>query len=396
MLPYLSLLSIQGLPTPSSLGCYITLNGQLCDILTPLDHCSNTEPVPLPPKGDLALIIRAMGQGAVAWVHISLELIPVDQEVWLPLGREEKPLETLPQAVAMPRLAVTLGQTSRSRLRVCPYIGETYSYETKVHLQTYLVKDLAKEVYALRQQVLTLKHQETAWKQALKSAHNQAKLSLEHCFQRESSLHQALNSLQRELQDAKQTCMILEAGKRELESKLLACEAEEERVKGECILLKGELDRKTVTGSRGTGWMGQAVQEYFTGQGERLETEGEEFRWGQERVEVSFHDGMLVVHDKEGIWPIKEFVKKRKEGKPRELQIAPTFPAIRSLLSPIREQGKCGQGNESPNSTFRTEINEIIQAIEYDPPNPQPPDTGIIAPRLKPLHLQSPLRTKLS
>lgn len=390
MLPYLSLLSIQGLPTPSSLGCYITLNGQLCDILTPLDPCSNTEPVLLPSKGDLALIIRAMGQGAVAWVCISLELIPVDQEVWLPLGREEKPLETLPQTVAIPRIAVTLGQTNRSRLRVYPYIGETYSYQAKVHLQTYLVKDLAKEVYALRQQVLTLKHQETAWKQTLKAAQTQAKLSLEHCFQRESSLRQALDTLQRELQDVKQTCMSLEAGKRELESKLLACEAEKERVKGECLLLQGALERKTVEGSRGTGWVVQAVQEYFTGQGERLENEGEQFRWGYEKVEVAFQDGILVVQDKEGIWPIKEFVRRKKEGKPRELHIAPSFPAIRSLLSPIREQGKCGMGNESPNSTFRTEINEIIQAIEYD----TPADTGIIAPRLKPLH--SPLRPKLS
>lgn len=394
MLPYLSLLSIQGLPDPSSLGLYITLNGRLCDVLTPLDHCSETEPVALSPKGDLALIIRSMGQGALVWVRVSVELIPVDQEVWLPLGREQQPLATLPQSASVPRLAITVGQTNRSRLRSCPYIGDSYSYEAKVQLQSYLVKDLAKEVYTLRHQVLALQDQETAWRQTIHTARNEAQISLSRCGQRETTLHEVLNALQREVQALKQTCMALEAEKRELESRLLASEAEKDRIKGECMLLKGAVD-KAAAHEQDTDWVGLAVDEYFKGQRERLEREGRGFRWGKERVEVGFSEGLLVVRSQQGTYPMKEFVRSRKEGNSTELQIAPTFPVVRSLLSPIRSPGQPGPGSESPNSTFRTEINDIMQAIEA-PGTQAETDRGVIAPRLKPLRLLSPLRSKLS
>jgi len=395
MLPYLSLLSIQGLPDPSSLGLYVTLNGRLCDVLTPLDHCSQTEPVPLSSKGDLALIVRSMGQGTVAWVYVALELIPVDQEVWLPLSKDQKPLLALPQTVSVPRLAVTVGQTTRSRLRICPYVGESYSYEAKVQLQSYLVKDLAKEVNALRHQVLALQDREKVWKQTIKADRTMVRLSLAQCEKREHALHEVMDGLQREVQALKQACRTLEAEKTELESRFVASEVEKERIRGEFVLLKGTLDRKVASIEKERGWVSLAVDDYFKGQRERLQREGNSYRWGKERVEVDFSEGLLVVRNQHGTWPIKEFARARKEA--NSLPMPPAFPAVRSLLSPIRSPGQPGPGSESPNSTFRTEIIDIMQAIDQETTKTQTEtDLGVIAPRLKPLRLLSPLRSKLS
>ena len=370
MFPYLSVLSIQGLSDLSTLGCYVTVNGRLFDVLTPLDHCEATEPVAVYSTGTLALIIRAMGQSAVATVKVQLEAIPVDQEVWLPLSCHPEELKTIPHFVNSPKVAVTLGQTYKSRLRVCPYVGDTFSSSHKYRLQTYLVKDLAKEVTALRSQLLSLHSLQSTWKHTLKAARQSAASVLTQTKHRETALLETLALLQREIQILKQTCLELEADKEQLENKLLTSEAEIERLKAQCALFQRDEKREN--------WVKYAVQDYFKGQKPLLTFQDSEWLWEQEKVEVRFEEGVLTVSDQEGQYPLSDFVRRKASLK------TPAFPVVRTLLSPIENHDKTG--NESPNSTFHSELSDIIQAI-----NEASPD--IPAPRLKSL---SPIRSKLS
>ncbi|OMJ74363.1 hypothetical protein SteCoe_26718 [Stentor coeruleus] len=81
------LLKTEGNWVDSCLGCYISVNNNLVDVITPLNSIHDTNIFDVPPTGLLRIIIKDMGntEGYVASLSIEISLLPSVSGRWLPL-----------------------------------------------------------------------------------------------------------------------------------------------------------------------------------------------------------------------------------------------------------------------------------------------------------------------
>jgi hypothetical protein len=135
----LSVVRTEGLNADlSSLGCYISIDGRLFDVITPLN--SNNEEIvsELPTHGTLRLIVKSMTEQdeVLGSVSVPLSTLPSEGFQWLPLfeNLEEDEISKLPEDVDLPRILLLF--YSRRELSPVPEITEIteYSVEESVSL----------------------------------------------------------------------------------------------------------------------------------------------------------------------------------------------------------------------------------------------------------------------
>lgn len=107
----LHILKVQGVSTDLSIvGCYVSLDGRLYDVITPLGSPAPDSVVLLPSSGQLKLMIKKMSSGddqVIGSVSFSLGLLPcVGGQFWLPLFEsfQEDTVTTLAGESQGPRL----------------------------------------------------------------------------------------------------------------------------------------------------------------------------------------------------------------------------------------------------------------------------------------------------
>ena len=107
----LHILKVQGVNTDLSIvGCYVSLDGRLYDVITPLGSPAPDSVVLLPSSGQLKLMIKKMSSGddqVIGSVSFSLGLLPcVGGQFWLPLFEsfQEDTVTTLAGESQGPRL----------------------------------------------------------------------------------------------------------------------------------------------------------------------------------------------------------------------------------------------------------------------------------------------------
>lgn len=108
-----SVLKVEGLHGDLSLaGCYITIDGRLYDVLTPLSSHIQENMLELPKEGNLRLIMKTMSQGddIQGSVSIPVQLLPESGLQWLPLFEklDEDKLDQIHENVGFPRVLVSL------------------------------------------------------------------------------------------------------------------------------------------------------------------------------------------------------------------------------------------------------------------------------------------------
>ena len=101
----------------SSVGCYISIDGRLYDVLTPLSNPGPDATIKLPETGELRLIIKNMGGNDHVFGSVSLPLDLLPQEptrLWLPLfdHLDGDLLHAIPTDVEPPRVLLVVGNPS--------------------------------------------------------------------------------------------------------------------------------------------------------------------------------------------------------------------------------------------------------------------------------------------
>jgi hypothetical protein len=93
----------------SSVGCYLTIENELIDVISPLSFPSSEKPVRIPTSGRVRLILKNLRESEKRIVSVSFfaDLLPADT-LWLPLFEtlENDFIEALPASVVLPRLQV--------------------------------------------------------------------------------------------------------------------------------------------------------------------------------------------------------------------------------------------------------------------------------------------------
>jgi hypothetical protein len=104
----------------SSLGCYISVNNNLLDVVTPLNNPHEANSIDIPSSGNLRLVIRDMGRsdGYLGSISIPIHLLKPAASLCLPLfdSPNSDILIEIPQEIKSPRiyLAVNTGQSEIS------------------------------------------------------------------------------------------------------------------------------------------------------------------------------------------------------------------------------------------------------------------------------------------
>lgn len=108
----IQLLKTEGNWVQASLGCYISVNNNLIDVITPLNSPHETSTMDLPAEGTLRIVIRDMGKpdGYLASLSISLSLLTISQGLWLPLQEVSlnDAITQLQDEVSSPRVLISI------------------------------------------------------------------------------------------------------------------------------------------------------------------------------------------------------------------------------------------------------------------------------------------------
>ena len=113
-----SIRSVEGISADlSSMGCYLSIDGRLYDVITPLSNPGPDATIKLPVSGELRLIIKNMSGNVQVFgsVSIPLEMLPKDPgRLWLPLFdyMDGDLLHALPLNPEPPRLLLAIGDPS--------------------------------------------------------------------------------------------------------------------------------------------------------------------------------------------------------------------------------------------------------------------------------------------
>ena len=93
-------------------GCYISLDNQLLEVITPLNCPHESPTLDIPPEGTLRLIFKDMGKsdGYIASVSIPLNYFIKSCNLWLPLhsNPNNDTLQTIYAEVSSPRILVNV------------------------------------------------------------------------------------------------------------------------------------------------------------------------------------------------------------------------------------------------------------------------------------------------
>jgi hypothetical protein len=83
----IELIKTEGNWVQTSLGCYISVNTTLLDVITPLNNPHDTASLEVPSEGIMKLVIRDMGKsdGYLASLSLPIALLAPSSGVWLPL-----------------------------------------------------------------------------------------------------------------------------------------------------------------------------------------------------------------------------------------------------------------------------------------------------------------------
>ena len=83
----LQLLKTEASWIQTRIGCYVSLDNQLLDVITPLNSPHESPTLDIPPEGNLKLIFKDMGkiEGYIASVSIPLNLFTKSSNFWIPL-----------------------------------------------------------------------------------------------------------------------------------------------------------------------------------------------------------------------------------------------------------------------------------------------------------------------
>lgn len=156
-----SIRSVEGVCADlSSMGCYLSIDGRLYDVITPLSNPGPDATIKLPLAGELRLIIKNMSGNDQVFgsVSIPLEMLPRDPgRLWLPLFdyMDGDLLHALPLNPEPPRLLLSIGDPSP--LSPVPELTERSSlYEFDFEDQQ---KDITDEGKAGKAKVAELQHQ---------------------------------------------------------------------------------------------------------------------------------------------------------------------------------------------------------------------------------------------
>lgn len=111
----------------TSLGCYVSLDDQVLDVITPINSQHDENKITIPIKGFLKFIVKSMSTDHefVGSICLPVDILPSKGYLWLPLFSDSEPdvLTYLPEESDSPRLLVSLNKTSRA-VEV-PYIDMT-------------------------------------------------------------------------------------------------------------------------------------------------------------------------------------------------------------------------------------------------------------------------------
>ena len=108
----IKLIKTEGNWLQTSLGCYISVNNNLVDVITPLNSPHEIDSIEIPNKGIMKIVIRDMGKsdGFLASLTIPIALLIPTSGVWLPLTTNSN-IDTIFQIideVQMPRIMISV------------------------------------------------------------------------------------------------------------------------------------------------------------------------------------------------------------------------------------------------------------------------------------------------
>jgi hypothetical protein len=140
----------------SSLGCYISLNNELLDVVTPLNSQHESSTLKLPMLGNLKLFVKTMGDSSkfIGNVSLPIEALPTKGYIWLPLlpANSESELAVVPENVTGNRILLAIGnETAEHRISANNMNEEAANAEFALRvneLQTQLREEAATRVVA--------------------------------------------------------------------------------------------------------------------------------------------------------------------------------------------------------------------------------------------------------
>ncbi|CAG9314930.1 unnamed protein product [Blepharisma stoltei] len=94
------------------LGCYISVNGRLCDVITPLTEENEANAVIIPTKGNLRLAVNTMGKPGtfLGSVSCSLDIAKTQGYYWLPLldPTQNDKIDEIPKEISNPKILIAI------------------------------------------------------------------------------------------------------------------------------------------------------------------------------------------------------------------------------------------------------------------------------------------------
>lgn len=435
----LTIQTLEGSGDCSVLGCYVTVDGHLYDIITPLGPETQSDSVDIPRDGLLRLAVRFMGREdrLLGGVAVPISLLREGKEAWLPLRTryESEILTSVPGECKAPRIQVKLGSEAKQELRTrggsmpqlplfdqekaspgphqSAYIQERQ--KMRIQKQTTVIEDLNQQLSDLRLYLSKQTQQETQWRKLYSDTVASAEAAAARFRSREEILSKEMREMEGKVKGLMEENMKLRQELMGKQSEGYQLVEENSVLKAQIVLLDRcqdatpfarensvlrarimELEHQIVAlqgdvkGNSHVRPSFQAVPDSF------LDLALSEFflhrelpiskvstgvySHAQERFLLSFRSGMLVVKTKTGYLLLSEYLRLKNVQIPRDEDIIVEFPAsralptVRTVPSPIqhREAGvKTEQTAESDaDSTFQTDISNLIKELEFDPANP--------------------------
>lgn len=180
----------------SALGCYVSLDNELVDVITPLNSQHESNMIKVPSKGNLKLFVKTMGDSSrfLGSILIPLDILPSKGYIWLPLSAQmsDTPLTSIPDSVQSPKILLAISNEN------C----QSYT-ETAPPLPTLLSSEAALRIQELQTQLKEETQSRTTFHQAYLSLMNSSNKQLLNAEARESSMINLLEAKDREIQRLK-------------------------------------------------------------------------------------------------------------------------------------------------------------------------------------------------
>ena len=431
----LTIQSLEGGGDCSVLGCYVTVDTHLYDIITPLGPAAQSDSIDIPSDGLLRLSVRSMGREdrLLGGVAVPISLLRAGKEAWLPLKLqfESEVLTALAGECKAPRILVRVaggrqdmrtGGGSMPQLplfdqgkaspgpRQSAYLQERQ--KMRILKQTSVINDLNQQLSDLRLYLSKQTQQEAHWRQL----YNDSIASAESAAARSRGREELLS---REMREKEGKVRVLMEENMKIRQELFARQSEgyqlaEENsiLNAQIVMLKSDLNPaesshfegencalrrkvKELEGEIATleanshtkagfseSFLDAALSEFFLHRQSPIQkVHNSVYSLGQERFLLSFRSGMLVVKTQSGYLLLSEYLRLRNVPIPRDEDIVVEFPAstalptVRTVPSPIQHRDRKAEFTveSDADSTFQTDISNLIKELEFDPSRRQFP-----------------------